>query len=300
MTRVSPNLTARSALWFVAQAGIILACEVLNTVAFNALIAPARLLDSGVAGLALLLNQIAGLPLGAQIFLYNIPIFLLGYRFLGRRFVALSLVGVLSFAFLLDNVQLPAAIRFPALTDDLLLVAIFGGILTGIADGLILRVGGSTGGLDIVNLIFSRYSGLPLGQIFIVLNGLIIGIGALASRQIETAMYTLILLFVQANVIDTILSPTPRRTVLIVSTRAEAVADRIMKDLSRGATFLTGEGAYTGQGFRVLMCVLTRYEMVDLRIILREVDPDAFTTVMDTTDVIGHFSFYSPLRRWRK
>jgi uncharacterized membrane-anchored protein YitT (DUF2179 family) len=85
-----------------------------------------------------------------------------------------------------------------------------------------------------------------------------------------------------------------------VSTRAEAIAERIMTDLSRGATFLTGEGAYTGQGYRVLMCVVTRYEMVDLRIILREIDPDAFTTVMDTTDVIGHFSLYSPLRRWRK
>src|SRR5262249_52739873 len=137
---IMPNSQARSsqtrtAAFFTFQALVVVLCELLNTVTFRALIVPSKLLSGGVVGTALLLNQLLNLPIGLQTLIYNIPIFLLGYRFLGRRFVALSMIGVVSFSALLDSISMPV------LTHDLLLVAVFGGVLTGIADGIILRTG---------------------------------------------------------------------------------------------------------------------------------------------------------------
>src|SRR5260221_9672344 len=151
------NSPRRAVQLFVFKVLVILACETLNAIAYRALIVPARLLSGGVVGSALLINQVLGWPIGLQTILYNIPIFLIGYRYLGRRFVLLSIWGVLAFSFLLDNLVLPRT------THDPLLVAVFGGVVTGIADGIILRTGGSTGGLDIIGLIVSRRFGLSIG-----------------------------------------------------------------------------------------------------------------------------------------
>ncbi len=272
------------------HASIIVLGELINVLAFRAMIVPAKLLSSGVVGAAMLLNQVFNLPIGLQTVLYNIPIFLLGYRFLGRRFVVLSVLGVLSFSFLLDNVQIPVV------THDLLLVAVFGGVFTGLADGIILRFGGSTGGTDIIGLILSRRYGISLGQIFMVFNGIVIALGAVANNNAELAMYTLIMQFVASRVIDTVQAGTPRRFVLVISNRHEQIAQRIMQDMGRGVTYLQGSGAYTANEFRVLMCVMTRYEYVDLRRIVGELDPVAFTVVLEASDVIGRFDRRSPLQ----
>jgi len=282
----------RTAATFAVQALIVLSGELINTLAFRSLIVPSKLLSGGVVGTAMLLNQLANLPIGLQTLIYNIPIFLVGYRYLGRRFVLLSLVGVGSFSILLDNVTVPV------LTNDLLLVAIFGGVITGIADGMIIRTGGSTGGLDIVGLLVSRRFGISIGQVFLVFNGIIIALSALFNQKPELAMYTLIMQFVAARVIDTVQSRTPRRFALIISQRHEAIANRIMEDLHRGVTYLQGIGAYTSTEFRVLMCVMTRYELVELRRIVKEVDPAAFMVVLDAMDVVGRFDSNSPLQRW--
>jgi uncharacterized membrane-anchored protein YitT (DUF2179 family) len=286
-----PNSRIRVGRLTIFQVLIILACEVLNAVAYRTLIVPTRLLSGGVVGTSLLLNQLFGLPIGLQTLIYNIPIFMLGYRYLGRRFVLLSICGVFSFSFLLDNLVLPKV------TQDLLLASVFGGVLTGIADGIILRTGGSTGGLDIIGLIVSRRFGISIGQVFLAFNGLIIGLGALANNNLEIAMYTLIMLFVAARVVDAIQEGTPRRCVLVISSQHEQIAKRLMDDLHRGVTYLQGLGAYTSTEFHVLMCVMTRFELAELRNILREIDPAAFTVVLEAADVIGRFDQNSPFHR---
>jgi uncharacterized membrane-anchored protein YitT (DUF2179 family) len=285
------GLTRKSVISFVWQAALIIGFEALNAYAFNALIIPAKLMSGGVVGIALLLNQLFGLPLGLQTLIYNIPIFVIGYRFLGRRFVLLSIIGVTAFSVFTDNM------RVTTITREMVLIAIFGGVLTGIADGLILRTGGSTGGFDIIGLIVSRRSGLPTGQVFIAFNAVIITIGALASGSIEVAMYTLIMLFVSARVIDQFLSPTPRRAVLIISMKHQEIAAKLLQDLHRGVTYLEGRGAYTEREFRVLMCVVTRFELVEVRSLVLDIDPDAFSVILDASDVIGRFDRTSPLQR---
>ncbi|MEP7287016.1 MAG: YitT family protein [Chloroflexota bacterium] len=154
------GLNARKITGIVLQILIIVLGEVINVLTFRALIIPAKLLSGGVVGVALLLNQLLNLPIGLQTIIYNIPIFLLGYRYLGRRFILLSMVGVGVFSVLLDNITL-----LPTVTHDLLLIAVFGGVATGIADGLIIWAGGLTGGFDILGLIVSRRFGISTGQV---------------------------------------------------------------------------------------------------------------------------------------
>jgi uncharacterized membrane-anchored protein YitT (DUF2179 family) len=281
--RQTDNINNRKIIGFVTQTLIIIACEIINVVAFNSLIVPAKLLSGGVVGTALLLHQLFELPIGLQTIIYNIPIFLIGYRFLGKRFVALSMVGVGAFSLFADN------LRVPVVTKDLLLIAIFGGIVTGIADGIILRSGGSTGGLDIVGLIVSKRFGMSIGQIFLAFNGVIITISALANQNIELAMYTLIMLFVSTRTIDTLVRATPRPVALIISPRHEDIAAQLMNDLHRGVTYLQGSGAYTSTEYQLMLCVLSRYELVDLKRILHEIDPNAFTIILDASDVMGNF-----------
>jgi uncharacterized membrane-anchored protein YitT (DUF2179 family) len=274
----------------LTQVIVVLIGEIINVVAFHTLIIPTKLLSGGVVGSAMLLHQLFNLPIGLQTILYNIPIFLLGYRYLGRRFVLLSVLGVASFSILLDNVTLPV------LTNERLLVAVFGGVITGIADGMILRVGGSTGGFDILGLIVSKRFGISTGQVFLAFNGIIIALAAYFNN-LELAMYTLIMLFVSTRTIDTMMRTRPRPVALIISSKHDEIAARLLHDLGRGVTYLQGQGAYTAVDYRVLLCVVTRFELVDLRQILHEVDPKAFTVILDASDVIGQWEQISPLSR---
>lgn len=275
---------------FLRDALIILACEALNAIAFKALIVPARLLSGGVIGSSMLLNQLFALPIGVQTMIYNIPIFILGWRYLGRRFILLSLLGVVSISLMTDLITLPRA------TNDLLLSAVFGGVLTGIADGIILRTGGSTGGFDIIGLIVARRFGISVGQVFLVLNGVLITLSALVNN-LELAMYTLIMLYVASRVVNTFQETAPRRVALVISPKNEEIAARILRELNRGVTYLQGSGAYTERDFRVLMCVVTRYEMVDLRALIKAVDPEAFSVILDASEVAGRFDPHSPLQK---
>ncbi len=292
MTRASPGETPlRTVGTYGLQAAVVLLGEIINVVAFRALIVPNRLLSGGVVGTALLINQLLQWPIGLQTILYNVPIFLLGYRYLGRRFVILSVIGVGSFSLLLDNVTIQP------ITHDLLLVAVFGGVVTGIADGIIIRAGGSTGGFDILGLIVSRRFGISTGQVFLVFNGLIVALAAYFNN-LELAMYTLIMLFVSTRTINAILTTTPRPVALIVSAKHEEIAARLLNDLGRGVTYLKGSGGYTSAEYSVLLCVITRYELIELRRIVQHADPVAFTIILDASDVIGRFDSTSPLQRF--
>lgn len=288
------NTNTRKFIDLASQVLIITLCEVVNALAFQSLIVPAKLLSGGVVGTALLLNQLLGLPIGLQTVIYNIPIFLIGYRFLGRRFIFLSIIGVVTFSFFADNFHPPVA------TSDLLLIAIFGGIATGIADGIIMRSGGSTGGFDIVGLIINKRFGISVGQVFLAFNGVIIALGAIANQNVELALYTLIMLFVSSRTIDTMLRTTPRPVALIVSGKHEEIAAKLLHDLGRGVTYLQGSGAYTSIPYQVMLCVLSRFELVDLRHLVHEIDPNAFTIILDASDVLGQFEQRSIFQRLRR
>lgn len=262
----------------------------LSALAYTQLIIPNRMLSGGVAGISLLINRLTGWPAGTLVLLINIPILILGYRKIGGKFIGLTIFSVLSFSLLLDIFPTTLAV------NDLLLAAVFGGALNGLGLGLVLKAGGSTGGTDIIGVILNRRYSLSLGEVMLAFNGLIVLASALLF-DLSGALYTLITMFVTSRAVDALQNNKDRKTALIITGMSDEIAAQIHAQLHRGVTFLQGEGSYQHGQRKVVMCVLTRFEIAQLKeIVLRE-DPTAFMTVSDTNEVIGRFQDFSPFRR---
>lgn len=252
-------------------------------VAFATLLVPNNMIAGGLFGIGLLVSQLTGLPAGSLILLLNIPVFYMGLREFGSKFVLLTGLFLAAFSVFMD------LFAFPVLTEDRLLAAIFGGLLSGIGYGLALRAGGSSGGLDVVGKALHKRLGIDVAEVILGLNGLIITAAAVVFGP-EAAMYTLISMFAAARTLDGIVSARGKRSVLIVTNEPRAMADRILQEMGRGVTFLEGEGAFTHARKRILMCVVTRYEVARLKELILAVDPGSFMTVTETAEVVGRFN----------
>ncbi|KAF0196054.1 MAG: hypothetical protein FD169_1120 [Bacillota bacterium] len=261
----------------------------LSAMSYNQMLIPNRMLSGGVAGISIIINNLTGWPTGLLVLVMNIPILILGYKHIGGKFIILTSLAVLGFSIFLDVIPVQAAV------DDLLLAAVFGGALNGIGLGLVLRVGGSTGGTDIIGVIANRKFSLSIGEVLMGSNAIIVGISAVLF-DLTSALYTLIAMFVSARVVDTMQTSRGKKNVLIVSAQPEAVATAINTKLERGVTFLHGEGAYEHSQRKIILCVLTRYELTQLKETVLGIDPNAFMTISDTNEVIGRFQARSPFR----
>lgn len=275
---------------FSGQALMVLIGTVISALAFSRLIIPNQMLSGGVAGFTLIINRLTGWPAGTMLLLINIPILILGYRQIGGRFILLTILAVTSFSLLLDLLPAQAAV------DDRLLAAVFGGAMNGIGLGLVLRAGGSTGGTDIIGVVLNRRYAFSVGEVLLYFNGLIVAASALLF-DLDAALYTLIAMFVTSRVVDAAQNTNRRKTALIVSGHSAEIAQRIQSELQRGVTYLQGEGAYQHGSQKVIFCVLTRFEVAQLKQIVLQVDPLAFMTISDTSEVVGRWQPRSPFRR---
>jgi len=219
----------------------------------------------------------------------NIPILILGYKHIGGKFIILTSLAVLGLSLFLDVIPVRPAV------DDLLLASVFGGVLNGVGLGLVLRAGGSTGGTDVIGVIANRKLSLSIGEVLMGFNAVIVGISAVLF-DLSSALYTLIGMFVAARVLDTMQTSRGKKNVLIVSAKPDDVANAINTKLQRGVTFLHGEGAYAHSQRKIILCVLTRYELAQLKEVVLDIDPEAFMTISDTNEVIGRFQAHSPFR----
>lgn len=278
-------------LRLVSQVLMIVLGGVVSGYAFTHFYMPHHLLSGGVVGISLLLNNLAGLPVGLQILLYNIPILLYGLRVFGKRFLVFTAVNVVTVSIL--------TARLPVLeaSHDALLSAVFGGLLNGIGAGLAMRAGGSTGGLDVVGIAINRRFSLGVGDVLLGINGVIVALGAWLSQSLEVGLYTLVAMYVSGRVLDSMQAGQAKRTVLIMSKCPDAIASRILRDLHRGATYLRGEGAFTHEEKQVLICVISRLELAELKQAVLSVDPQAFLTVLNTEEVVGRFHSINPLQK---
>lgn len=263
---------------------IILAGCLIGAVAVNSFLAPARILPGGVTGIAQLLYYFLHVPIGAVYFLLNIPLFVLGYRFLGKRFVLLTGIAVVAFSAFTDLVHL----GFHLPTTDPLLISLYGGVLLGISSGLIIRVGGSSGGTDILSLAINRVTGRSVGGVSFGINLLIV-LASMSVFGIQAGLYSLVSMFATSRVINTMMNFQNRKTALIVSPRAPEIARAIGTRLGRGSTLIQASGTYTNAATGVLMCSLTHFELSELRAICTEIDPHVFISVLETTEIVGHF-----------
>jgi len=295
MTSSAGNKTSplRAGLDLARQVSLLLAGTACFVVAVKGFIIPNHMLTGGVTGLSILLHALFKWPVGLLTLLFNVPIFLLGFRDVGRRFALYSAFAVLLFAATVDHVPIGA------LTMDPLLASIFGGILSGLGSALAIQAGGSLGGFDILGVVLNRRFSLGMGEVSLILNGaLVVASGVMNSP--ELAMYTLVSIYVSSRTLDSLQAPRARKAALIVSRQSAAIKERILFEMARGVTLLKAEGAYTGEEGNVLLCVLTRYELRDLRDIVRKEDPEAFVTVFEASDVIGRFKRPTAFDLWKK
>lgn len=259
----------------------VLASTLLFSAGFNFFLVPQQLLTGGVSGIAMMIGYFADLNIGLMLFLFNLPLMIWGWFVIGRRFIVLSILFVTVSSWLLHVMPVLPVI------DDPLLGAVFGGVLVGIATGVALRAGGSSGGFDILGSIVTKSRDFPLGSTLFVLNGLVIlSMGVLEGW--EAALYSMISIYVSGRIVDAIHVRHVKVTLFIVTRRKEELLEKLMAR-PRGVTLLKSVGAFTHVENDMLMTVVTRYELAELRKIIRETDPDCFVSIVETAGVIGSF-----------
>ncbi|GGH73098.1 UPF0750 membrane protein YitT [Compostibacillus humi] len=267
---------------------IVIIGAFFNALSLNFFLIGANVYASGFTGAAQLISSIfsdflgIGLSTGILLFLLNIPVLLLGWFKVGRGFTIYSIVSVFFSSLFLQ------VIPILRLSDDIFLNAVFGGVIAGIGVGLTLKHGASTGGLDIIAMVLSRLKDKPIGNYFLIMNGIIILLAGMLYEP-ENALYTMVALYVTTRVIDAIHTRHAKVTAMIITHKAEELQKAIHEKLVRGITILPAVGAYTKTDKHMLYLVITRYELYDLKKIINDVDPQAFANIVETAGIYGFF-----------
>lgn len=263
---------------------ILLGCIVMAA-GFSFFTYPNNIVSGGVTGVSQILNLLTGLPVGVMVIAMNIPLFVVAWKKFGMRFIIYSLIGtVVSSVFidLFNSLNL-------ALTNDTLLASVYGGLVKGAGFGLIYRTGATSGGSDIaVRLLRRKYSYVNFGTLSLLLDVVVVTAFAVIFRKFDSAMYTVIMMFVSSRVVNLILYGLSNSSVCyIVTTKPKAIAHEIGRQLSRGATILQGEGAYSGEERDVILCAVKRQQIAALKRIVLAEDEHAFVIVTESHEVFG-------------
>ncbi|MCL4804017.1 MAG: YitT family protein [Anaerolineae bacterium] len=265
---------------------VILFGSALLALSMHLFFIPHQLVAGGLSGTAQIISSFTGWPIGTLSFILNIPLFVLGWFYLGgHRFLARTIIASLVFSVVLDGLQFawPGVI----LTDDLALNALYGGVTAGVAVGLLFRARATSGGTDILARILERKAGVPLSQAYLYTDGLVVFLAGLAFGW-ERALYAVIALYVGGVLVEVTLNGSNiMRVATIITTEPQAIADRVLTDLERGVTDWTGRGMYTGTERHVLLCAVSRSDTVLLKEIIHEVDPQAFVIIGQAREVYG-------------
>jgi uncharacterized membrane-anchored protein YitT (DUF2179 family) len=267
---------------------IVLIGALLNAISMNFFLIPADVYASGFAGISQLVSRITieytpfTISTGTLLLLLNIPVAILGWRKIGRSFTLYSFISVLLMSLFLEILPIKQV------SEDLLLNSVFGGVIAALGVGITLKWGASTGGLDIIAMILSRMKDKPVGTYFFMMNAIIILTAGYLFGW-EKALYTLVTLYASTRVIDAIHTRHVKLTAMIVTNKAEDLKKAIHSKLVRGITSVPAKGGFTNEDKDLLLIVITRYELYDLERIIKNVDPNAFTNIVQTTGIFGFF-----------
>lgn len=255
---------------------------ILMAVALELFLVPNKLLDGGIVGISIMASHLLKLPLGLFIFLLNIPFFYLGYKQIGKTFALSTL-----YAITILSIGTALLHPVPPFADEKFLVTIFGGVILGLGVGLVIRYGGSLDGTEILAILINNKSPFSVGEIVMVIN-FFIYVAAGFIFTWESAMYSVIAYFIAFKTIDIVQQGLDEsKSVWIISDQHEEIGDAINDRLGRGVTYLTGEGAYTGEDKKVIFCVITRLEEFKLKDIVNHYDESAFVAIGNVSEVKG-------------
>ncbi|MTD38062.1 DUF2179 domain-containing protein [Erwinia sp. CPCC 100877] len=268
---------------------VIFITGILVAISLNFFLIPANVFSAGMNGVAQVIAALLYTHLGITIdtglfiLLLNLPIFLLGFLKLGKESTIYSFLNVAWVS--LTTIFIPIHV----VTENPLMNAIAGGVLIGIGAGLSLKLGFTTGGMDIVSLVLSKTTGKTVGNYMFMLNGIIVLIAGFVFDW-ESALYTIISIYCMTQVVDMIHTSHQKVTAMIVTVQPDTVTQAISKQMVRGMTLLPSVGGYSGVQGRMIMMVITRYELYDLEQIVHEVDENAFINIVPTHSVMGRFA----------
>jgi uncharacterized membrane-anchored protein YitT (DUF2179 family) len=275
-------ITLESTKKVLRNLGLIALGSTLCAFGIKGILVPGQFLSGGFTGVAIIIHYLMpSFPLAIIYFVLNIPIYIIGWMHVGRRFFFYSIAGLLIFSCALIWDYVPLTIH------DKILSALLAGIILGAGSGIILRSLGSAGGLDILSIVLVKKCSVRLGSSILAFNSCILIAGAILFSM-ETALYTLVYLYVSSYMVNLVVTGlSQRKAVVIISPEWKKISQEIQEKIQRGVTIISGEGGYTGHPQQTLYTVITFRELARLKRLISDIDPEAFVVVTDTLEVMG-------------
>lgn len=264
----------------------ILIGSTLYSLSLNLFLIDNKIAPGGVSGTATVLNYLFNLPVGVLILVLNIPIFYLAFRKIGLRFVLFSIIGTVALSVMVD-----VTAYLPTLTSDRLLAAIYGGILGGAGTGILISGGATSGGSDLLSYVLAdRFPTMSVGKFLILIDGTVVFFASVAYRDINTALYSTITIFLAGKMVDVFVGGVNyARIAYIITSKPDEITKTLFETLKRGVTSLQGTGMYTQSTKTVLMTVIGKDQIPTLKEAVKRTDRDAFVVVTNALEVYGYF-----------
>jgi uncharacterized membrane-anchored protein YitT (DUF2179 family) len=275
-----------SSRWFKAY-GLILIGAISISLGYVLFIIPYKVLPGGVYGISIVLHHSFGFPVGLTALFFNIILLLTGLKLLGPMFGFKTLTALIVTSVLVDVMSLITDLK-PLVADDALVSSIFGGLMVGLGVGLIFKSRASTGGSDVLAMILGKYSSVPVGQIMIAIDSVVVLIGLVAFQDWKIPLYSWILIFVYGKTVDFIIQGgNYDKTLFIISEKYEQITQHLYYDMGRNVSFINGESAPETNDQKIIFTTVSRREVTLLQDYIHSVDPNAFMTVLEASEVVG-------------
>ncbi len=263
----------------------VIAGTVFAAIALDVFLAPSDIAPGGLSGLSVVLNHLTRLPIGVLILILNIPVIIWGLMHFNKRFMVYSLTGMFLLSLFVEIFAF-----LPKITEDILLSAVYGGGLMGLGIGLVFGSGWTTGGTDIVaQILKKKFPSVSVGRFVLIIDAFVIAVAGITFKKWEVLLYSAIALYISSFIIDIIAEGgNAAKVAYIISKQQKEIATAISQRLDRGTTLLHGWSFYSGEEKTVLLCVVRKYEVPQLKNIIKETDKSAFVIVSDAREVLGN------------
>lgn len=291
--------------WFLSYSLIVIGSFIMAA-GYVFFISPNLIVPGGVFGISIVIHHVSsgwfsfapdGLPIGLTGLILNIPLTIAGIRILGPRFGVKTVVGFVLSSVFIDLLTVIWGEQ-PLVENDVLLSSVFGGVMVGLGLGLVFRSKATSGGSDIIAMILAKYTRMPVGQLLIIVDSVIVLLGLAVFQDWRIPLYSWVVIFITGRVIDIVLQGmTYDKTLFIISDKTEEIKEVILSDLKRGGTFFQGTGMYQGDQKQIIFTVVSRKELGMLLDFIRDIDPRAFVTVLDANEILGEG--FRPLKEKR-
>ncbi|MGL5560426.1 MAG: YitT family protein [Paraclostridium dentum] len=265
--------------------GLVVGC-IFMSIGINMFFKPYTIAPGGLSGLSLVLGKLTGLPIPVVMLAIGIPLVIFSIKILGVKDSIKTLIGMTVFSIVLG---ITSSLSNFDVTKDVLLCSISGALCLGIGLGIVLKMDASTGGTDLIALMLNRaFPSIPLSKFMVILDGIVVISAGIASKNLETALYSGVALYIIVKIVDAIVSGLNySKAFMIISNESDILRDGITKELDRGVTFLQGKGGYTNEDKNVLLVVVSKKQEVHLKKVIKNIDPSAFIIVSDVHEVLG-------------